>query len=194
VRQYVQLTGQSLVGVSVDGKLLWRADRKGETAVIPDPVVMDGSVYVTSGYGVGDNLFQVKGGGTDFTVEQVYAGKDMVNHHGGVVRVGQQVYGYSDGKGWVCQDLKSGKTLWREKEKLGKGSLAAADGRLYLRTEDGPGTIALIEATPEGWREHGRFDQPERSDKNSWTHPVIAGGKLYIRDQDLLLCYDVKGR
>jgi hypothetical protein len=68
-----------------------------------------------------------------------------------------------------------------------------ADNRLYLRQED-KGTVALIEASADGYKEHGRFEQPERSSKKSWTHPVVAGGKLYLRDQDLLLCYVVKGR
>ena len=84
--------------------------------------------------------------------------------------------------------------IWQEKKKLGKGSLTFADGHFYLRSEKGGGTIALIEATTEGYKEKSRFDQPDRSKKNSWPHPVICGGKLYIRDQDILLCYDVKAR
>jgi hypothetical protein len=115
----------------------------------------------------------------------------MVNHHGGAILVGDYVYGYSDGKGWTCQEFKPGQAKWQDKEKLGKGCLTYADGHLYLRQEDGPGTVALIEASPEGFKEHGRFNPPYRTDKNSWTHPVISGGKLYIRDQDVLLCYDV---
>ena len=82
--------------------------------------------------------------------------------------------------------------MWQDKEQLGKGSLTYADGRFYLRSEDKAGTVALIEASTSGYKEHGRFDQPNRTDKNSWTHPVVANGKLYLRDQDLLLCYDIK--
>jgi hypothetical protein len=118
----------------------------------------------------------------------------MANHHGGVVRVGDYVYGYSEGKGWTCQDLKTGEAKWQEREKLGKGSLVCADGRLYLRQEDRKGTVALIEPTPDGYKEHGRFDQPDRSSKNSWPHPVVVGGRLYLRDQDILLCYNVKAK
>ena len=77
---------------------------------------------------------------------------------------------------------------------LGKGAIAYADGHLYCRAQDGPGTIALIEAAPTGWKETGRFDQPNRSRDNSWAQPVIADGKLFIRDHDILLCYDVKGK
>jgi outer membrane protein assembly factor BamB len=192
VRQYIQLTAQSVAGIAAsDGKLLWRAPRKGATAVIPTPIYHDGLVYVTSGYGAGCNLFRITAAGGKFTATQVYANKVIVNHHGGVVRVGAHVYGHSDSKGWTCQELKTGKEIWQDKRELGKGSIAYADGRLYLRKEDGKGTVALVEATPAGYREHGRFDPPTRSDKNSWAHPVIAQGKLYLRDQDVVLCYDV---
>lgn len=195
VRQYIQLTPSSVAGIAAaDGKLLWKAPRKGNVAVIPTPIYDDGYVYVTSGYATGCNLFKVNAGSGKFSTEQVYANKIMANHHGGVVKVGDYVYGYSEGKGWTCQDFKTGEAKWQEREKLRKGSIAYADGRLYLRQEDKAGTLALIEATPEGYREHGHFDQPDRSSKNSWPHPVIAGGRLYLRDQDVLLCYDIKAK
>ena len=195
IRQYVQLTPSSVAGIAAaDGKLLWKAPRKGQVAVIPTPIVDDNFVYVTSGYDVGCNLFKVTPESGKFSVEQVYSSKVMKNHHGGVIKVGDYVYGYSDGKGWTCQDFKTGEAKWQEKEKLGKGSIAYADGRFYLRQEASKGTVALIEASPDGYKEHGRFNQPDRSSKNSWPHPVIAGGRLYLRDQDLLLCYDVKAK
>jgi len=194
-RQYIQLTARSVVGVQAsDGKLLWRASRGGSVAVIPTPIQRDGYVYVTSGYGVGDNLFQVSESRGKFSVKEVYSNKVMVNHHGGVILVGDFIYGYSDSKGWTCQDFKMGQAKWQDKEKLGKGCLTYADGHLYLRQEDGLGTVVLIEASPAGYKEHGRFKPPFRSDKNSWTHPVISGGKLYLCDQDVLLCYDVKAK
>jgi outer membrane protein assembly factor BamB len=195
VRQYIQLTAASVVGIAAgDGKLLWKAPRKGNVAVIPTPIYDDGFVYVTSGYGVGCNLFKITADSGRFSAEQVYANKVMANHHGGVIKVGDSVYGYSEGKGWTCQDFKTGEAKWQDRHKLGKGSLAYADGHFYLRQEDEKGTVALIEATAEGYREHGHFDQPDRSEKNSWAHPVIAGGKLYLRDQDVLLCYDIKAK
>lgn len=195
VHQYIALTPANVAGIgATDGKLLWKAPRKGNVAVIPTPIVSDGFVYATSGYGVGCNLFKVTPDSGKFSAEQVYANKVMVNHHGGVVKVGDFIYGYSDGKGWTCQDFKSGEAKWQDKEKLGKGSLVCADGHFYLRQEDKKGTVALIEATPDGYKEHGRFDQPDRSNKNSWPHPVVSGGRLYLRDQDVLLCYDVKGQ
>jgi outer membrane protein assembly factor BamB len=192
VRQYIQFTGQSVAGVAVDtGKLLWRANRPGRTATVPTPIYHDHQVYVTSGYGVGCNLFRVRSENGTFNAEQVYANQRMVNHHGGVILIGDHVYGHSDNGGWTCQDLKTGEVAWRNPS-VGKGALAYADGCLYLRSEGGKGTVALVEATPAGYREKGRFDQPDRTKVQSWAHPVVAGGRLYLRDQDLLLCYSVK--
>ncbi len=192
VRQYIQFTGENVAGVDAKtGKLLWKARRHGETATVPTPVFYDHDVYVTSGYGVGCNLFRVQKASQGFAATEVYANKVMVNHHGGVVRVGDYLYGFSDGKGWVCQEFKTGRLMWSDKG-VGKGSLTFADGHLYLRSEDTKGTLALVAVTPKAYTETGRFDQPDRSKENSWPHPVIAGGRLYIRDQDILLCYDVK--
>jgi outer membrane protein assembly factor BamB len=199
MRQYIQLTMASLVGVGpADGHVLWKTRFKGATAVIPDPIVAGNQIYVTSGYGTGCNLFNISGTGP-FTVAQEYANKVMVNHHGGVVKDGDYLYGYSDGKGWTCQKFQTGEAVWTEKGKLKKGSITFADGMLYCREEadnskTAKGTVALLVATPSGYQEKGRFDPPDRSDKNSWAHPVISGGKLYLRDQEVLLCYDVKKR
>jgi outer membrane protein assembly factor BamB len=195
VRQYVQLTMKSVAGVAADtGKLLWKAPFPGSTAVITTPVFHDGHVYVTAGYGVGCALFKINAQGGKFTAQRVYQNKVVKNHHGGVVLHDGKIYGHSDSSGWMCQDFLTGKEVWQEKSKLGKGAIAYADGRFYLREEGGPGTVALIAASPAGYQEHGRFDPPDRSDRNSWPHPVVAAGKLYLRDQDVLLCYDVKGK
>lgn len=191
--QYVQLTGESVVGVAIDtGDVLWRAARHGETAVISTPVVREDRVFVTSGYGIGCNQFRVTERNGKFEAKQVYANKDMENHHGGVVLVGEHVYGTNDNM-LVCMDWKTGKVAWKDRS-VGKGSVSYADGHLYVRSEGGDGTMALVEATPQGYREKGRFDQPDRSSANAWAQPVIAGGKLYVRDQDVLLCYDVKAK
>ncbi|PYI82982.1 MAG: polyvinylalcohol dehydrogenase, partial [Verrucomicrobia bacterium] len=105
VRQYIQLTEASVAGVAAaDGKLLWRAPRRGSTAVVPTPIYHDTQVYVTSGYNVGCNLFKIIVSDGRYSAEQVYANKVMVNHHGGVVRIGDYVYGYSDNGGWTCQE------------------------------------------------------------------------------------------
>jgi outer membrane protein assembly factor BamB len=193
-KQYVQLTASHVAGFGTgNGAVLWKAERSGRTAVIPTPICSENFVYVTSGYGAGCNLFRITAENGGFKAEEVYSNKHMINHHGGVVKMGDHVYGYSDGKGWTCQDFKTGEVKWQDKEKLGKGSvLGVGSDRLVLRQEDKTGTVVLLEATPKGWQEHGRFNQPDRSGKHSWPHPVIANGRLYLRDQDILLCYDVK--
>lgn len=194
VRQYIQLSSQNVVGVDAkNGDVLWRAARKGTVAVIPTPIYSEGYVYVTSGYGWGCNLFKITAADGKFTAEPVYANKNMKNHHGGVVKVGDCIYGYSDGGGWVCQDFMTGADKWEEKEKFQKGSVVCADGKLFLRGED-KGTVVLIEASPSGYQEHGRFEQPDRSKEKAWAHPVVANGKLYLRDQDVLFCYDIKAK
>lgn len=214
VHQYVQLTAAHVFGVdAASGKVLWSADREGRTAVIPTPIVYQDMVFVTSGYGVGCNCFKVVKEGDKWNVSQLYANKGMTDHHGGALRIGEYIYGHSDGNGWVCIEMKTGKVMWTNPG-VGKGSVTFADGMLYCRSEGGGGggrrpgpggggpkppaaggtPIALVEASPEAYKEHGRFMQPNRSGKNSWPHPVVANGKLYIRDQDNLMCYDVKGK
>ena len=194
-RQYIQLTMKSVVGLnSTDGKTLWRADWPGRTAVIPTPIQRDGFVYVTAGYAVGCQMVKV-GSGNQLT--GVYTNKVMKNHHGGVILVGNHLYGHSDGPGWVCQDFKTGAEVWASKN-LGKGAVGYADGMLYL-LEEGSGTVALIDASPQGWKERSRFKlEPQTTRRNPqgriWTHPVISNGKLYLRDQELLFCFDVKAK
>ena len=194
VRQYVQLTMDNVVGISAkDGAVLWKAHRKGSTAVIPTPIVEGDLVYVCSGYNIGAHLFQIAATDGKFAATPVYANRTIANQHGGVVKVGDCLYGSCDSKGLTCQDFKTGKLLWTNKEKVKKGSVAYADGRLYCRDEDS-GTLVLVEASSAGFSEKGRLSQPDRAKEKAWPHPTIANGKLYLRDQDLLLCYELKVR
>jgi outer membrane protein assembly factor BamB len=194
-RQYIQLTQKSVAGVAAaDGQLLWQVARPGKTAVITTPVYADGLVFVTSGYGVGCDLVKLAADGAQIKAAMAYSqNHDIENQHGGVLKVGDYLYGHSDKLGWVCQEFKTGKKMWGEK-KLGKGSVTCADGHLYCYSED-KGEVALVEAMPEGWKEMGRFTIPEKSmlpyKGRIWTHPVVANGKLYLRHQDLIFCYDV---
>jgi len=190
VTQYVQLTPDSVIGVATDGTVLWRAPRKGKTAVIPTPIVTGNLVYVASGYGIGSNLFEITKQDGTFQATQKYATKTMANQHGGVVLVGEYLYGYCDSKGWTCQSLATGEPVWTEKKQVGKGALTMAEGLLYLRSEK-KGTVALIKATPDGYQERGKFVQPDFGKPQTWAHPVVCGKKLYLRDQDMLLCYDI---
>jgi outer membrane protein assembly factor BamB len=189
---YVQLTMQSIVGISPkDGKQLWKAPFPGKTAVIPTPIVRDNFVYVAAGYGVGCKQIKIN---PDNSVETVYENKVMKNHHGGVILLGEHLYGHAE-PGWTCQNFKTGEEVWNHRD-FKKGAIAYADGMLYC-LEEGSGNVALVEASPTGWKEHGRFTlDPQTKIRNPqgriWVHPVISNGKLYLRDQDLIYCYDVK--
>jgi outer membrane protein assembly factor BamB len=198
IRQYIQVTANGVAGVRAsDGKLLWKSFvANNDTAVVPTPIFRDDHAYATSGYGAGCALIKLTASNDKVAAEQVYANKVMTNHHGGVILVGDHLYGYSDNKGWVCQEFKTGRSVWEERRKFPKGCLTCADGRLYLYSQD-DGACVLIEATPAGWKESGRFKIPREStlDRKSgqiWTHPVVANGRLYLRDLDLIFCFDVK--
>jgi hypothetical protein len=197
---YVTMTGGGLVALAADsGNLLFRYTKTANgIAVIPTPVVSGDFVYSTSGYGTGSALVQAEVANDIFRAEEVYFNKIMKNHHGGVIGLDDAIFGYSDGRGWICQDFKSGEVVWAEDKALGKGSITYADGRFYCYGER-DGDCVLIEATRTGWNEQGRFRIPEqtqlpRGSGAIWTHPVIARGKLFLRDQDLLFCYDISGQ
>jgi hypothetical protein len=193
VRQYIVFTDRSVAGIAAaDGELLWRADRPGETAICATPVYDEGLVFVSSGYGVGCNAFRITAADGAFVAEEVYAGKQMQNHHGGLVLVGGHVYGIGR-RDLKCIELRTGKVVW-ENKCVGKGSIGYADGHLVLRSERGAGELAWVEATPEGYVEKGRFTPPEHNEEPKWTYPVVFGGRLYVRDQDVLLCYDVSAQ
>ena len=193
-KQYVQLTMQSIVGISPkDGAVLWKQAFPGKVAVIPTPIVKGNQVYVTAGYGVGCVAIKIEPGNK---ISPVFENKNLKNHHGGAILLGDYVYGHSDGDGWVCQDWKTGEQKWNEKGKFGKGAIGYADGMFYC-VDEGSGAVALIEASPNGWSEKSRFKlDPQSAIRNPqgriWTHPVIVNGRLYLRDQDLIYCYAVK--
>lgn len=192
-KQYVQLVMQTLFGVDPEsGKVIWRTPWSGKTAVIPSPIVKGDEVFVSSGYGAGSK--KVKISGSEAT--DVFLNKDLSNHHGGVILVGDYLYGHSDKGGWTCMSWADGSVKWQDKT-LGKGAIGYADGMLYCLGEK-DGTVALVAATPDGWKESGRFKlDPLSTHRNPkggiWVHPVIANGKLYLRDQEFICCYDVKG-
>ncbi len=197
--QYVQRTMQNVAGISPkDGSVLWKQAFPGKTAVIPTPIVDGNQVYVTAGYGVGSMSFRILPGNKVESVfdETSITNKVMKNHHGGVILVDGHIYGHSDGTGWTCQSFKTGELVWGEKQALGKGAIAAADGMFYC-LDEGKGTVVLAEISSKSWSEKGRFTLDPQTQIRSpqgriWTHPVISNGKLYLRDQDLVYCYDIK--
>jgi outer membrane protein assembly factor BamB len=191
-RQYIQFLHRGVVGVAAaDGRFLWRYDHPANgTANCSTPVFADNHVFAASDYGTGGGLARLTRTGTGTKAEEVYFTKDMRNHHGGMVLVDGYLYG-EDGGLLTCLEFKTGKVRWEER-RAGKGSITYADGHLYYRRQDGP--VLLVAADPHGYVERGRFNQPERSRENAWPHPVIANGKLYLRDQEVLLSYDIKQR
>lgn len=203
VRQYVQLTQKkgdegAIVGVAAkDGKLLWYHPRPGyRTAVIPTPIIHGDLVYATAGYDAGCDLLQISREGDKFQAKELYVKNGqhnaMKNQHGGVVLVGDCIYGYSDGRGFTCQKLKTGEPAWDDKSKISKGSLTCVNGFLYYYAE-GHGEVSLIEANSEKLKIISKFKTPKQKKEGSiWTHPVVANGCLYLRDQDLIFCYDVR--
>jgi outer membrane protein assembly factor BamB len=187
-REYVQFLRGGVVGLSDDGKFLWRYARPANgTANCSTPLFHDGCVFAASGYGTGGGLAKLDPE-TGANPKEVYFTGHMKNHHGGMVWLDGYLYGSDEGL-LTCLDWKTGAVKWAERQ-AGKGSIAAADGRLYFRNEGGP--MILIEANPSKYIEHGRFEPPQKSKQSAWPHPVIANGKLYLRDQQFLFCFDLK--
>ncbi len=202
VRQYVVMTQLGVAGVAAeDGDLLWHYQRSRPypDVVIPTPAYHDNHVYVSAGYGAGCDLIKLTTlFDGSFSATKVYANRLMKNTLGGFVLHEGYIYGCSDRRGWICQDFKTGLLKWSKRGAggLGDGSIIYADHHLYLYSERG-GEVALVEASSTEWVEKGRFRLPEMSklrapSGRNWTHPVIAGGKLYLRDQELLFCYKIK--
>lgn len=194
--QYLVLTGQRIAGLDPEnGKVLWEAPFPGRTAVCSDPVcLMDGEdtcyIMAACAYNIGARGYQVSGQGGQWTVKEIFSEQRLQSHHGGMVQVGGHFYLLTQ-RELACVNPKTGKTLWTDRS-VGKGSILAVDGKLILRSEARNGTVALVEASPEAYKEISRFDQPDRTPQNSWTYPLVYEGKLYLRDQHLLLCYELK--
>jgi outer membrane protein assembly factor BamB len=197
-RQYVVFTMKSVAGVAPDGQVLWRADRPGDVAICSTAVVKDDIVLVASSYSTGRaTAFKVAGS----KAEKLYDA-DLANHHGGLVVVGDHVYGTGDRKKGTdrknadlkCMEIKTGKIVW-ENESIGKGSITYADGHLIVRSENPKtGGIALVEASPEGYKEKGRFALPDQTGRNSWAYPVVAHGRLFIRNGEGLYAFELKAK
>lgn len=189
IKQIVQFANQSVFGVTLDeGKLLWRytAPANG-TANCCDPIIQGDYVFAASAYGTGGGLAKIVPAGSLQAAEEVYFEKKMGCHHGGIVKVGDYMYSAAAGS-LICMDYATGKIMWQARGP-GKGALCVADGMLYVLGENHE--MALVEATPEEYRERGRFKIEEHG-RPAWAHPVVAGGRLYIRDQESLSAYDLR--
>jgi outer membrane protein assembly factor BamB len=201
IRQYITIMGRELGLVGVDattGRFLWNyAKVANGTANIPTPIVKGDQVFASTAYGTGAGLVQLKADGNGgIQADEVYFLKanKLQNHHGGMVLLGDYVYGGHDhNKGFpFCLEMKTGKMKWGPERGPGDGSAAVlyADGHLYFRYQDN--TMALIEATPSGYNLKSTFHLPKGTSNPGWQHPVIHQGRLYLRANDQLYCYDIK--
>ncbi len=193
VKQYVTLTAKGIVGVRAsDGKFLWRYDAPSNpVANIATCVTFRQTVFGACNYGVGGGLVLVQKSAEGFHAKELYFTKKMQNHHGGFILRDGALYGCSNPDVLTCLDYQTGQLQWSD-QSCGKCSLLYADGRLYCRDQRGP--ISLVAATPAGFELHGRFNQSDRSPREAWPHLVIANGMLYVRDEDVLLCYEVRAK
>ncbi len=184
--QVVIFTHARAVGLDVkDGKLLWEYPRAAnDVANVATPVVRGNRVFISSDYGTGAGMVEIK---ADGRAQEVYFTKDMRNHHSSSVLIGDYLYGFSSSI-LTAMKFDTGEVAWRDRS-VGKGSLTFADGNLYCLSENG--VVGLVEATPTGYHEKGRFRIPQES-LPTWSHPVVAGGRLYLRDQDTIYAYDVR--
>ncbi len=198
IKMYVQLAGGGIIGVDArTGKQLWKNERqRGNTANIPTPVVLGDKIFYSVGYrdhsNSGGSLLSLTVEDGEVKVKEDYFNKALVNKHGGIVVVDGKVYGDTDdGGGPFCADVKTGEVIWKKKgrsEGGGSASVTYADGRLYFLYQNG--VMVLVEAGGKEYKEVGSFKVSGGG--NAWAHPVVVGGKLYLRRGDVLACYDVK--
>jgi outer membrane protein assembly factor BamB len=191
VRSYINFTAGAAVGVRAsDGKLMWRyTNVANRVANCTTPIFADNKVFFSSAYDTGGALLNLTAQNGEVKAQESYFTRDMMNHHGGMVLVNGYLYGFSN-SALTCIEFNTGKVMWRERS-VGKGSITYADGMLYLLGEKQ--LVGLAEATPNAYVEKGRFPITDHG-RDSWAHPVVLGGKLYIRNQNELTCYDVKGK
>lgn len=194
LKQYVQFLQKGLVGVDAQtGRFLWRYDQTAQrsAANIPTPVAAGEYVYSATNQG-GGGLVKLTVNQGMVRADQVYFAVNLPKSIGGAVKLGEYLYG-TGGTGLFCVEFATGNVKWQDRS-VGAGSVLFADGRLYLHGENGD--VALVEATPEGYHEKGRFTPPglpERGPSKAWAYPVVANGRLYVRDAGSLWCYDVRG-
>jgi len=184
--QVVFFTGRRAVGLDAkDGRLLWEYEKpSNQTANVATPVARGNRVFLSSGYGTGGGVVEIK---ADNKAQEIWFTRDMRNHHSSSVLIGDYLYGFSESILTAIR-FDTGEIAWRDRS-VGKGSLVYADGNLYCFSEDG--VVGLVEATPTGYKEKGRF-RIVQGNLKTWTHPVVVGGRLYLRDQDTIYAYDVR--
>lgn len=191
VRTYMTFTAAAGVGVRAsDGKLMFRYPNAANgIANIATPIFSNNKVFFTSAYDTGGGLVDLTAQNGEVKAKEVYFTRNLKNHHGGVVLIDGYLYGFNDSI-LTCLEFATGKMMWRDRS-VGKGSVMFADGNLYIQGENN--MFGLAQATPSGYVEKGRFSIPDKG-YPSWAHPVVSDGRLYVRNQDTMLAYDIKAR
>ena len=191
-RQVIQYLGKGLVGLDLaTGAFLWRFDKTLDTRFgmhALTPVISESMIY--SAAATSGGVAKIQESGSTFTASTVYIERKLPSTIGGAVKVGKYVYGTTS-TALVCIDFATGKLQW-ENRSVGPGSICAVDGKLVVHGENGE--VALVSAAPTGYVELGRFTPeggPDRGSAKAWAHPVVSGGKLYIRDLGTLWVYAV---
>jgi outer membrane protein assembly factor BamB len=188
-KQYVQYMRKSLVGVdAATGKFLWKNSRtQDQGASILTPVILGNKVFV-SGSRTGGACFELSTDGDGVAAKELYFEKTLAPSMGGAILVDGYLYG-SAGQTLFCADFATGKIQWTDRS-VGPASICFAEGKFYVRGYNS-GEIALVEANPKAYKEVSRFKQPDRSKIAGWPHPIVANGGFYVRDQDVLICFDI---
>lgn len=191
VRIYMTYTAEAAVGVRAsDGKLMFKHRQvANNTANVATPVFFDNKVFFSSDYGTGGALLGLRAENGEVRAQEIYFTREMQNHHGGVLLLDGYLYGYNNAI-LTCLEFATGKMMWRNRS-VGKGAITAADGRLYVVSEDH--VVGLVEATPSGYKEHGRFSIQDLGPP-SWAHLVVSNGHLFVRNDNLLLKYAVRAK
>jgi outer membrane protein assembly factor BamB len=191
IPQAIFFTARNAVGIDTrDGRALWTYSRvSNRTANIATPIVRGNRVFLSSDYGTGAALLELTPSGKSVTAREVYFTNEMRNHHASSILVGEHLYGFSSAI-LTAMKFDTGEVAWKDRS-VGKGSMIFADERLYLFSERG--VVGLAEANPTGYKEHGRFTLQTGSSP-TWSHPVVADGKLFLRDQDTIYAYNVRAK
>ncbi len=200
VRQYVVPKQSGAVGIEAKtGRLLWsyRSAREWPDIAAVTPLFHDGQVFITAWKGGGD-VFTIERHGDIFDAAQVWAKNTLGNAHGGVVLHEGHLYGSHDMRAWRCLDFKTGEQKWEDAKAAGVGAITVADGKMYVLSQD-TDTVSLIEMTPAGAKAASKFTLPavsqsRRRGTKAWAHPVVADGRLYIREQEMLFCYLIRSK
>jgi outer membrane protein assembly factor BamB len=174
---------------SKTGKVLWMDEFKNKYDInCTDAIVFNDYVFLTSGEGKGSGLIKLKKSGNGISTEKVWESEIMDNYHGGVLLYNGFLFGSgSQARFWYCLDFSTGKQMWRSN---GSGSLTYADGMIYLYDEKG--SMKLVKASPDKFEKAGEFKVPKGGDGPYWAHPVVCGGRLYLRHADKIFVYDIR--